>query len=70
MACGGSYVHIIQGILNPCCSTDSVDCDPAPLDAKQVNATADATPVAGAAAALGGFASLALPALVLAAALI
>ena len=62
-ACGGSVVHLIDAVLNPCCNPgDASDaCVAAPLDAKQVNNEASAAPMAR------GWASSALASAVVAA---
>lgn len=35
-ACSGSVVHLIEGVLNPCCNSETDDCTTAELDPKQV----------------------------------
>lgn len=41
-ACGGSFVHKMSGVLNPCCSEGSVDCESSAFEPQQVNPVADA----------------------------
>lgn len=43
-ACGGSIVHLIRGVLNPCCNDRSADCTAAPLDAKQLDTSIEDAP--------------------------
>eukprot|EP00892_Ulva_mutabilis_P000429 jgi/Ulvmu1/10387/UM061_0071.1 len=46
LTCGGSYVHLIKGLLNPCCNDRNADCTTAALDPKQVDTSIEATSAA------------------------
>lgn len=47
VACGGTYVHLIRGVLNPCCNDRNADCTSAPLDAKQVDTSIEVSEISG-----------------------
>lgn len=47
IACGGSYVHLIHGVLNPCCNDRNADCTTAPFDPQQIDTALEASAAAG-----------------------
>lgn len=50
VACGGTVVHLIRGVLNPCCNDRNTDCTAAPLDAKQIDTWIEVSEMSAAAA--------------------